>query len=95
MGKFHLKEKMLFAGLLALSSTCCHADLKSENEAEKELQKYNAAIELYPNDADSYFLRGSLHFEQGRGQKAIDDYTKALQLDPEDAESGRADDPLR
>jgi len=57
---------------------------------EAQLEDLNKAIELDPNMAEAYFMRGNLYAhnlpkERGGDEKALADYTRALELKPNDA----------
>jgi tetratricopeptide (TPR) repeat protein len=43
---------------------------------------YDRAIELDPNDAQSYNNRGQAHLSKGHREQAIADFRKALELQP-------------
>lgn len=47
------------------------------------LKDCDAAVELAPDLADAYILRGQVYEELGQPQKALIDYAEALRLDPE------------
>ena len=44
---------------------------------------YDKAIELNPDDADTYINRGISYKNLKESQKAIADYTKAIELNPD------------
>ena len=48
---------------------------------------YNMAIDINPNNALAWLLRGTLHAFKGEGERAIEDTHKALQLSPLDPHS--------
>ena len=54
-------------------------------------RRYEDAVSIYDNlliynenDADAYFLRGSVQLKLARGKKALSDYKKATAVSPED-----------
>jgi CheY-like chemotaxis protein len=51
---------------------------------DKARGAFTKAIELKPNDADAYYIRGVSYGNLGNYQQAIDDYTKAIELKPDD-----------
>ena len=57
---------------------------RSGNETEAE-KAFGKAIELNPQYADAYILRGSAYVDLGDYQKAIEDLNKAIELNPKDA----------
>ena len=54
---------------------------------DKEIEDYNEAIHLDPNEAMIYFNRADAHRMKGETDKAIADYTEAIRLNPQYAES--------
>lgn len=48
---------------------------------------YNEAIRLNPEDANAYYLRGSMKSDVGDNQGAIADYTKVIRLSPDHADA--------
>ena len=52
----------------------------AQNEAD-----YDRAIQLNPNNADAYFNRGLLRYEQKNYKSAEADYTQAIRINPQDA----------
>ena len=48
--------------------------------------EYNKAIELNPNNAESYHFRGVAYERQGNFSQAISDYTKSIELDSNNAQ---------
>jgi tetratricopeptide (TPR) repeat protein len=60
------------------------------HDYEAQLEDLNKAIELDPNMAEAYFMRGNLYAhnlpkERGGEEKALADYTRCLELKPNDA----------
>ena len=55
-------------------------------DAEKGLADLNKAIQLNPEDAESYAVRAEIYDFQDNYSEAIKDYTKAIQLDPNNVE---------
>ena len=49
---------------------------------ELAMDEYSKAIELDPNFAGAYNIRGIVHRELGHLEEAIKDYNKAIELDP-------------
>ena len=57
-------------------------DMRSANQ---KISDYTNAIEINPNDADSYWERGIAKEDLGDLKGAIFDYTKVLEIDPQDS----------
>lgn len=56
-----------------------------EEEYEKAIADYTAALKLVPNDHATLVLRGNSHDANGSPQLAIADYTAAIKIAPDDA----------
>ena len=56
------------------------ADL--DRATELAIEAYTRALELNPNDLDSYVGRAEAHYLIGNHKLAIEDYTRAIELDP-------------
>src|SRR5688572_12339544 len=54
---------------------------------KEALKLADQAAALSPNDATTFFLRGSIHDALEAHQKAVDDFTTVLKLDPKRAEA--------
>ncbi|MCA1990707.1 MAG: tetratricopeptide repeat protein [Coleofasciculus sp. S288] len=48
---------------------------------------FTQALQLNPNDADTYYNRGYVHHTLGNYDKAITDYTEAIRLNPDFAQA--------
>ena len=48
------------------------------------IESYTRALELNPNDLDSYVGRAEAHRFVGNNKLAVEDYTRAIELDPND-----------
>jgi serine/threonine-protein kinase len=57
--------------------------IKSQKKYVDEVNKYDKAIELNPQDASAYFNRGFARYNLGDNQEAIQDYDEAIRLDPQ------------
>jgi len=57
--------------------------IKNEDEDDlfASLHDFNKAINLKPNDAQTYVERGKLYYVMHENQKALNDFTKAIDLD--------------
>jgi RNA polymerase sigma factor (sigma-70 family) len=60
------------------------------NDYEAQLDDLNKAIELDPNMAEAYFMRGNLYAsslpkQRGGYEKAVADYTRCLEIEPNHA----------
>lgn len=55
----------------------------NNNNLKTALEKCNAAIQKYPDNADLYYWRASIKI--ANGENAIDDYDKAISLKPDDS----------
>ena len=51
-------------------------------ELDQVIQRYDQAILLNPNDAESYAARGEAHAQKGALDLAIEDYDQAIRLQP-------------
>ncbi len=49
---------------------------------EQAIEDYNKAIELDPDFAEAYYLRGVAYYVFDDPEQAIEDFTKAIELDP-------------
>jgi len=83
-------ETLTSAALAALQSEGwahgSHARvLLAKNEAAKAVAELDRAVELSPEDATLYALRGDASRQVGARDEAKSSYEKALQLDPEQA----------
>lgn len=58
-----------------------------QDEHGKTAADYDKAVELAPNDADTYYERGDFYYEMDEYSKAIDDYSKAIRLNPNYADA--------
>jgi tetratricopeptide (TPR) repeat protein len=58
-------------------------ELRHKGEYDKAIASYTKAIELDPEDADTYYFRGIAYEYKGEYDKAILDYTKAIEMKPE------------
>lgn len=52
---------------------------------DKAIDDLNKAIDLSPDDAESYYNRGAAYIDLEQYDKAISDYSKAIDLEPERA----------
>ncbi|OQC18337.1 MAG: TPR repeat-containing protein YrrB [Firmicutes bacterium ADurb.Bin080] len=59
---------------------------KGINEPQRALEYLNKAIELQPDNASAYSIRGYIYFSLEKYQQAIDSFNKAIQLNPTKAE---------
>jgi tetratricopeptide (TPR) repeat protein len=57
----------------------------ANNDLDRAIAEYAAAIRLDPNVADFYLSRGNCYVDMGEHDKAIADHTKAIGLDPKNA----------
>ncbi|MEG4999766.1 tetratricopeptide repeat protein [Microcoleus sp. B4-D4] len=56
---------------------------KSRNQdAAAALEAFNKSIQLNPNNADSFYLRGNANYDLKKYQEAIADYSQAIALNP-------------
>jgi len=61
-------------------------DEYQKGNIETEIEYYNRAIELNPENAKAYNNRGLAYMNLEEYEKAISDYNKAIELNPEDAD---------
>ncbi len=59
---------------------------KGINEPQRALEYLNKAIELQPDNASAYGIKGYIYFSLEKYQQAIDNFSKAIQLNPTSAE---------
>jgi len=59
---------------------------KGISKPQKALEYLNKAIELQPDNASAYGIRGYIYFSLEKYQQAIDSFSKAIQLNPTKAE---------
>ncbi|MBE9121895.1 tetratricopeptide repeat protein [Tychonema sp. LEGE 07199] len=56
---------------------------KSRNQdAAAALEAFNKSIQLNPNNADSFYVRGNANYDLKKYQEAIADYSQAIALNP-------------
>lgn len=94
------KEKKLLEQQMNDSQAKCEEGrvlLEPEGKAAqpnyaKAIASFDAAIELFPDNAVAFTFRGTCNKEMGRLDQAIDDYSRAFVLDPQNinALEGRA-----
>ena len=51
----------------------------------RAIEDFNKAIELDPENANTYYFRGHAYHNKGDHDRAIEDYNKTIELDPENA----------
>lgn len=56
---------------------------QAQDNYDKQIQYLTRAIELAPDYADAFNLRGMVHSKIGKDAEALDDYTRALELNPQ------------
>jgi tetratricopeptide (TPR) repeat protein len=54
---------------------------------EEAIEAYNEAINLDPNIAGFYTMRGYAYSKVEKFREALEDFNKAIELDPEDAQN--------
>ena len=54
---------------------------------EEAIEAFNEAINLDPNIAGFYTMRGYCYSKIEKYKEALEDFTKAIELDPEDAQN--------
>lgn len=59
---------------------------KGINNPQQALEYLNKAIELQPDNAAAYGIRGYIYFSLEKYQQAIDNFSKAIQFNPTKAE---------
>ncbi|MDD3501011.1 MAG: tetratricopeptide repeat protein, partial [Candidatus Cloacimonetes bacterium] len=58
---------------------------RSLEQHEKAIEDCTKAIELNPDDYETYALRGTCYFNLKQYEHAVEDYTKAIELAPDDS----------
>ncbi len=56
--------------------------LATSNQYEQALEKCNAAMEKYPDDAELYYWRANIKTHMDKFEEAQEDYSKAIELNP-------------
>ena len=56
-------------------------------ELQAQVDEYTQTIEANPDDAEAYFNRGVVYYQQERYEQAIADFDKAIELEPNYAEA--------
>ena len=59
---------------------------KEFKEPQKAIEYLTKAIQLQPDNADTYNMRGSIYMTTDKNQLAYDDFNKAIQLNPMNAD---------
>src|SRR5215475_3823907 len=70
--------------MMRLSSTTAGSHRKLD-QLDAAIQDFDQAIQLDPNDAVAFALRGAAWQRKGELDRAIQDYDRALEIDPNDA----------
>jgi Flp pilus assembly protein TadD len=58
-----------------------------KEDYDRAIADYTKAIQLEPNNAEAYKLRGDAYAGKGDLDRAIADLSKVIQFDPDDAEA--------
>ncbi|MFM6097655.1 MAG: tetratricopeptide repeat protein [Dolichospermum sp.] len=66
---------------------CCNIPDNTQANTPGNIDDYNLAIKINPNDADAYHNRGNVRYDLGDKQGAIDDYTQAIKINPNYAQA--------
>jgi tetratricopeptide (TPR) repeat protein len=53
------------------------------DDRQGAIDSYNQAIQLQPDRANTYYLRGKIRYKLDNKQGSIDDFNKAIQLQPD------------
>ncbi len=61
--------------------------LQKENQCEKAIEKFDAAIQRSPKMVNAYFSRGICHFRLDHNKEARNDFGQAIQLRPDFVEA--------
>ena len=56
------------------------------SDAQRALADLDEATRVWPQDAQSWVKKASVHMELGRPEEAMKDFDKALEVDPENAD---------
>jgi len=82
------KAKNLFTGLALLdpANPYFHIVIASIHQKQEKydaaIQRYNWALQIFPNDMNSLTNRGECHLNLGKFQDAAADLKKSIELDP-------------
>ncbi len=60
--------------------------LRHTKNKSYEIDKYNAALRINPNNADTYARRARAYLAQGKNELAVKDLDKAIKLEPNEIE---------
>ncbi|MBW3597026.1 MAG: tetratricopeptide repeat protein [Planctomycetes bacterium] len=63
------------------------AEFAEQGQSRQAAEAATQAIELQPDLADAYYLRGREHFRLGEVEKSVADFEKLVQLRPRRAAS--------
>ena len=55
---------------------------RADGNIDQAIQDYTNMLEVNPNDAQIWWMRGNAYWENGDLQRAYQDYNQALQVDP-------------
>ena len=65
-----------------LSLFFVYTGLSLDDNSDAEREWYDLAIDIQPDNAKAYHLRGNVYEKQGSHQKALDDFSTTIRLDP-------------
>ena len=58
------------------------AAAKAEGNNDQAIQDYSNILEVNPNDAEVWWMRGNAYWENGDYNRALQDYNQAIQVNP-------------
>jgi Flp pilus assembly protein TadD len=82
IGMILLIPGIVYAQISKDAYNSCKAFHEKKIYSEEAIQACSDAIEINPNDAELYYLRGFVYIEQKQFEKGITDSNKALQINP-------------
>ena len=75
-------RKGLVAAALAFVLIGMPALAKADGNVDQAIQDYTNMLEVNPNDAEVWWMRGNAYWENGDYNHALQDYNQAIQVDP-------------
>ncbi|HEY9113798.1 MAG TPA: SMI1/KNR4 family protein [Bacteroidales bacterium] len=80
--EYSVKSEILKAEDLLVT---LEAKFDEKNDPEAIVKRNSAYLELFPNDALSYTLRGNAYFDLHQYENALNDFNKSIEINPKSA----------